>query len=624
MFAECAAQSAYGCVGYYWRPEALPSTSNLSEIKLPAYSDDCWSRLNTTNPNPDAYLACDWTIDIIHKIGNAGMRQWAPHVSTFFKLQSLRETDVNTLLADYATRGKLAEETACRWLKANPVLWKGWIPPPPANYIRFLDSLSMSEPITILVFVLCAISYILAATLLGYLVKFAKSPSVRAQSPPFMAVILFGCTVITTSIVLEPLPASTSTCATRTWLLSLGMCTVLAAIILKTARIFWIFGNKKMRVMSGQLKTNRLMLAVACVVLVDAILLGVWTAVAGPTQTVLDVTTTTFTYVCGSTSTADGATAISVITMVYHALLLVTAVYLSYKVRNVATEFNESRWIALSSYQILLACILVLPVVYLPINFRAQVAIKCLMILCVVLGVMGGLVARAVVEAALAASAGNEDPMAVGGSAGGIGFGKFGSKSTATPSILGGKPTARGASAAPLMSAGDSTNKSTGGLAAGGGGAGPSGPVMYGVGFSMRKLAGYLRRWTEHDLTLVGGAKPALILTDLSHKSPQSKAYTVLVYARVLDDADKAKFPGCFLLAIEATKYLVQANDAAEAAQWVAAVSATFEAVNAAHSRGRITSTSGHGAQDSSAAVRSVTASQVAGMVMQGGGMGNA
>ncbi|ORZ33105.1 7 transmembrane sweet-taste receptor of 3 GCPR-domain-containing protein [Catenaria anguillulae PL171] len=613
IFAQCAQQSAYGCVGYWWKPEQIISAYRFTEVKLNPYTDLCYDKFDPANVNATNELTCDWTIELLHKIGNAKMRQWAPHVSNFFRLLTFREIDMTSMLADYATRGRKAEETACRWITANQAIWRPWIPTPPSNYIRFLDRLNTSEPLSIVVIILCIISYLVGIALIVLLQKYQASPSVKAQSPPFMTVILMGAIIITTSVAMEVAAPSSATCAARTWLLAIGLCTVLSSITLKTWRIFNVFGNRRMRV-GNKLSTRRLMTMVGLLLALDAILLAIWTAISSPAEAVTEVSATTFTYSCGVAS-SDAATVLSILVIIYHAVLLVASVFLSYKIRNVASEFNESKYIGLATYNMTLACIIVIPVVFLPINFRAQFIIKCILILCATIGVMGLLVARPVIEAISAAASGT-DPTATNFSGAGFGFGGFKSRGSSQASN---KPIVSPTSVTGTI------NKSAQGIPKGSSVDDMHNGVRFGANFAMRSMSGIIRRWTECNMMLIGGNNPALTIGPVDSKTIEGKFYTALVYAKPLEAADKEKLPGCFFLRIDASTYLVQTTDAAEAEHWVNAITNAFAVVNASHSRGGGSgSASGGTTTVQSGGTRSVGVNSIPGLgtAAQGGGGG--
>ncbi|KAJ3352345.1 hypothetical protein GGF32_003799 [Allomyces javanicus] len=519
---RCANQNSYACLFYYWKPEILPP-----------------ARVGTSSNA----LTCDMASELLMKISTASLRSTAQHVSMFFKQFSLKDHDINYLLNDYATTG-VTETTACKWVTTNRNLWTAWITPPPAKYIKTLDAMASSEVLPILVAVLCAL--IFAATLPTFhlLSHYAGTATIKAQSPRFMQLIALGVLIVAVSVALEiASPTITGMCAVRVWLLALGMCTILGSIIVKTTRIFLIFGNRR-RMMKLNLKDTRLLGGVLAMVAVDMVLLGAWTGVAAPSAVVSPVSTTTYTYLC-SASSDMGGTAITGILAIFHALQLLVACWLSFKIRNVGTTHNESKYIALAAYNILLACIVVVPVAVLPINFRAQFVIKCVCIFLASGGVLGLLVLRPILEVMLARAA---DHDAI----------------SAFESPLSGKLD-RGNSLRNAMAKSDKGDEGVlCGLEA-----------RVGQRFAIKQMGGLFRQWNEVDVVLFHHPLPALLITSCG--SPKGgQAFTVKVYASPADGATD-----CFVLRVSGSSYLVQAKDAADADRWVVDIEATFKAVNA-------------------------------------------
>ncbi|KNE69782.1 hypothetical protein AMAG_14321 [Allomyces macrogynus ATCC 38327] len=540
---RCANQNSYLCIFYYWKPEILPSTLSLSVVSLPEYNSTCFSQFSASRVGASSNeLVCDTSSELLMKISTTSLRLTAPHVSMFFKQFSLKDHDINFLLNDYATTG-VTETTACKWIASNRNLWTAWIPAPPANYIMTLDDMASSEVLPILVVVLCGLFFAATLPTFHLLSRYAGIATVKAQSPRFMQLIALGVFVVTASVALEiASPTITGMCAVRIWLLALGMCTILGSIIVKTMRIYLIFGNRYQ--MQFNLKDSRLLGGVLAMAAVDLVLLGAWTGAAAPSPIISTVSTTTYTYLC-STSSDTGGTAITVILATFHASQLLVACWLSFKIRNVATNYNESKYIALAAYNILLACTVVIPVSVLPINFRAQFVIKCVCILLALGGVLGLLVWRPILEVVLVRAASHD----------GI---------SAFRSPLSGKLD-RGNS---LRNAMAKSDKGIEGVLCGL-------EARVGQRFAIKQMGGLLRRWTEVDVVLFHHPLPALLITPFG--SPKGgQAFTFKVYASPADGATD-----CFVLRVGGSSYLVQAKDAADADRWLRDIETTFKAANA-------------------------------------------
>ncbi|KAI9179776.1 hypothetical protein H9P43_005106 [Blastocladiella emersonii ATCC 22665] len=558
--AACARQGATGCLFYYWTPEILPSVYNFSMVNLPQFRSECYGQFSSTKVGAaDNYLTCDWTVELLMKIVSASVRNSAPHVSTFLTALTLRDTDMNALLRGFYESGSTTD-TACAWIQANSNQWASWVPLPPAGYIRYLDQLEVSDALSVIVLVGCAILLIGSAMLATMLFRLKSEPSLRAQSPVFIGVILFGVCLVCIGVILETIPASTSICIARIRLLSIGVTIILASTLAKTSRIYAIFGNKRMQAKS--MSNRRLLMAVVVLSIGDIILQVLWSELGHPQVETTSVSLTTYTWTCGMDFVRYGAAASATMAVLYayHVVMLAGACWLSYKVRHVASAFNEAKYIALASYLIMFTAIVVLPVVYLPINFRAQFIIKCLMILFALYGVCGLMVVRPIVEAiTLRSMDGSVDLHAQNN-----GNGKTVNGASTVTSFVLNRTASNKTAALPHDATAASTNSSAPLTAA----------VKVADGIAIRKVGGLFRQWLPVSFVLM--ASPRASLQVVEDGKGIGTTYTTDIFAEPLTGSLHDRLDGCFMLTLGARAYLVQTASAADADNWIKAINESF------------------------------------------------
>ncbi|KAJ3114726.1 hypothetical protein HDU96_001725 [Phlyctochytrium bullatum] len=123
-----------------------------------------------------------------------------------------------------------------------------------------------------------------------------------------------------------------------------------SALVTKNYRIFKIFRNKHL--MKLKLNDAELIKTCAALLIVDLILLIVWTAVDPPQKALVQLTTSQF-FTCRSN---NGAFAWGIIGCLlgYNSLLLGAGVYLAYYTRNVKGPYNESKFIGYTIYTMVL------------------------------------------------------------------------------------------------------------------------------------------------------------------------------------------------------------------------------------------------------------------------------
>ncbi|ORZ35274.1 7 transmembrane sweet-taste receptor of 3 GCPR-domain-containing protein [Catenaria anguillulae PL171] len=393
----CGRQSTYACIFGYWEPGPLLAQESFLPVILPTSTPECWSKFDPklTGTN-QTEMRCGWSPHVLHKIGSPRLATQHPHIFQLLRYMSLKESAITSMLNDNSN-GNSTEATACNWIKGNENLWSRWIQAPPEGFIRQVTALDLDNPLTILIYSFCCIlCLVLAAT--GYVVvRWRKSVGVREHSPPFLLMSLAGLMMVVCSVAMEMHPPRTPVvCSLRVWSLSLGFTILLSGILVKTWRISRIFSNRQLY--SKPLKNIHLFAAVLTLTAIDAALLAAWTTSSSPAIGYLPLSSSTVLHNC-TYPTGDTlmATVITATLIVYQASLLCMACVFGYRIRNAATVGNESRYIAMSAYNIALIGLFVIPISFMPLNPLMQVAIKCLGVLLAVAINLSLLVLRSVV-----------------------------------------------------------------------------------------------------------------------------------------------------------------------------------------------------------------------------------
>ncbi|KAI9184469.1 hypothetical protein H9P43_003522 [Blastocladiella emersonii ATCC 22665] len=587
----CAAQGNTACLLYYWRPEVLPASAELAMVHLPEYTSTCFDTFDLPKVGTNgSSLTCDWDSDQLIKIASSSLSRTNPSVGIYLKTIYFRDLDVNNLLNASSTPGVTVPEVACQWIKDNEMLWGSWIPSPPPGYIKLINQVDLGHPIGIVIAVLCAIVLAVAGALAGLVTRFGGHIAIKSASPPFLTLISIGAALVTCSVFTEVLPISTSVCEAHIYLLALGTCIALSSIIAKTARIYLLFGNKSMISMS--IRNSKLLLSVVTMTAIDLVLLIIWDVTTGPRAERVNLSIDTFGNVCGSTSTGPGATAATVILALYHAGMVLATCWLAYKVRRVATTYNESKLIAVAAYCMAGACAVVVPVSLLSaVDLRVTLIVRAVGILFATVSVLLVLVGRPVYEAlvrirASAVSAGSAPGSMHGGGSGGGGGGaggggakSFFQTNAGAQSNIGeqepGSVTKMFEDAAKLVGGSGNlfeTKKFYVGKVV----------VRLGAHFAMKQMGGLARRWREINIALLHEPVFSLQITYPTEKAHSLDASGELHTRRIsAARIDPSTFSddipaGCFMLRLAGTSYLVQTKSPQEADDWVADLESTF------------------------------------------------
>lgn len=107
---------------YFWTPHSIHARYDLTEVKLPPYSDECYAKADQGG------IDCDYPPDILFKIFWVGLKDYAPEAYTFLKNFNYSTEDQIQLIAAIELDGKSAEEAAREWIAANEAKWKAWLP----------------------------------------------------------------------------------------------------------------------------------------------------------------------------------------------------------------------------------------------------------------------------------------------------------------------------------------------------------------------------------------------------------------------------------------------------------------------------------------------------------------
>lgn len=107
---------------YFWTPHSVHAKYDLTEVKLPDYSEECYARI------PDAGVDCDYPADALYKIFWGGLQEAAPDAYTLLKNMNYSTEDQIQMIAAVELEGKSLEEAARAWLDANTATWQAWLP----------------------------------------------------------------------------------------------------------------------------------------------------------------------------------------------------------------------------------------------------------------------------------------------------------------------------------------------------------------------------------------------------------------------------------------------------------------------------------------------------------------
>jgi glycine betaine/proline transport system substrate-binding protein len=105
---------------YFWTPHWVFAKYDLEQVRLPEYSDECYS--------DEAEIACDYPADLLFKVVWVGLQDYAPEAYQFLQNFSYANTDQIVMMAGVELDGKTTEQAARDWVQNNEDTWREWLP----------------------------------------------------------------------------------------------------------------------------------------------------------------------------------------------------------------------------------------------------------------------------------------------------------------------------------------------------------------------------------------------------------------------------------------------------------------------------------------------------------------
>lgn len=228
----------------------------------------------------------------------------------------------------------------------------------PSNELEFLlvtqvQFLDASDPLAAFILAMLVIVMLLALVTLVLVYKNRKTPLIRAASPVFCYLILVGVLVGCTALSVFIGRPNNMACLARVWLSVTAFNLVFGCLVAKTWRVAKIFGNAALKTIA--ISDMQLLQGVALLFVVDYVLLTVWSPTSYATNVLVGGNV-----VRDCRSNSDFPVLLFVVVIKF--LTIAFGVVLSIKTRKVSAQFNESKHIAFSIYNMLLWAMLGFPI----------------------------------------------------------------------------------------------------------------------------------------------------------------------------------------------------------------------------------------------------------------------
>jgi len=213
------------------------------------------------------------------------------------------------------------------------------------KYIEFGGTLS------IVMIIIIAIEILITIIVAFYIIKYKNFIEIRRSSPLFLIIMLIGIILSFASVLTFIGKPTDIICVIRPYIIVLAFGLTFYSLLLKTFRIKVIFDKVNIKV-----KDSYLIMYLCIILGIELILVTLWTVIGGIKSKVRVVNDELHYYTCKNSSHM-GNIIVNILINI-NALALLYGCYLAYKVKNVYSEYNESKIIGLSIYGVFICMVI--------------------------------------------------------------------------------------------------------------------------------------------------------------------------------------------------------------------------------------------------------------------------
>ncbi|KAJ0405234.1 hypothetical protein P43SY_006919 [Pythium insidiosum] len=233
----------------------------------------------------------------------------------------------------------------------------------PASVRIDCDFMPSSSPTFMAVAVVAGALIALQLAGVVFVFLFRNKPIIKRSQYEFLLLMLAGGILVCAAAIVYAGRPSNAVCAGRPLLISMGFTTVFGSLFVKSLRVYRVFMRTALKRVTV---TMWMMIKVFAVFFfVDVLILAVWFIVDFPSPTVEYKPAPGFQGDVDRITCKSSSFMFTALLIFWKAMLLFLGLYISFLVRNVSADFQESIWIFASSVIVLVSCMFILPLAYL-------------------------------------------------------------------------------------------------------------------------------------------------------------------------------------------------------------------------------------------------------------------
>lgn len=237
-----------------------------------------------------------------------------------------------------------------------------------------------THPVAIASLVVSCIGLLLITLIGGVMFKYRETPVIKASSRELSAILLGACFLCCLSSFIFLAKPTKGTCGASRFLVGFCYAALYAPILTKTNRVYRLFPTvpKPMTKNPKLTSPKSQILIVACLLAVEVFIIISWLAAIRPAPTFVYPTRDSNILICAGLENAS-----FLMPLIYPLLLMFACTYFAIKTRKTPDGFNETKFIAFTSYSTWLLWIAFLPTFFVfytirPIAITLSVTVNAL------------------------------------------------------------------------------------------------------------------------------------------------------------------------------------------------------------------------------------------------------
>eukprot|EP01104_Vermistella_antarctica_P012345 TRINITY_DN355_c0_g3_i1.p1 TRINITY_DN355_c0_g3~~TRINITY_DN355_c0_g3_i1.p1 ORF type:complete len:517 (+),score=139.75 TRINITY_DN355_c0_g3_i1:1422-2972(+) len=225
--------------------------------------------------------------------------------------------------------------------------------------------------------VIAGLGMLAAIASIPVVIIFRTRKVINYSSPEFSIIILVGVLIGYAAVIPFIVTPSDGACIMQPILILLAFGLCLTPLVVRTYHVWCLFSNKSFKVL--RITTLQLLVPVAVIIALEVAIIILWMAWSTPQWhwSYDDDTDDTRTKAC----TSEYTNVMVAIACGFNGLLLLSALFLAFKTRQVVEGFGEAKVIAIIIYAITFAAVLLVPLVFLSDDLTFQTILICVGIL---------------------------------------------------------------------------------------------------------------------------------------------------------------------------------------------------------------------------------------------------